>query len=366
MRPLRRWIRRAPAFAIVAALALAGCGGNSGDDGEGVQEAIAAVAGLTGEARIQKLVELAEAEGGELSVYTSLTADTETAVAEAFEDEYGIDVSVFRSKGEAVAQRVSEEVEAGFRGADVVETGGSEMATLAADGIFVPYDSPHAADLYEGSVREGWTATRYNRYVVSWNTELVPEGDEPRSLEELAEPRWAGKVALELGDADWYKALREYWIGGGRSEAETDELLEGIARNARVASSHALMAQLLGAGEFHVAVSNYIHLARDTIDDGAPVSFEPFVEPVLSRPQGIGVVSTARHPATALLYVDWLLSDGQEVLAEHNVDPAREGLGKPPDAELVVIDLESYVAEQEEWQDRYEELLSLGDPIEGE
>jgi iron(III) transport system substrate-binding protein len=351
--------------AAAAVLVLTGCGGG-GDDGQGVQEAMDAVAGLTGKARTAKLLELAEAEGGELSLYTSLTADTETAVGEAFEGEYGIEVSTYRSKSEAVAQRVSEEADAGFHGADVVETGGGEMATLADQGIFTPYDTPYAADLVEGSVRDGWIATRYNRFVVSWNTDLVPEGEEPKSFEDLADPRWKGKVAIELGDSDWYKTLRDHWISSGKSEDETDALLEGIARNSRVVSSHNLMAQLLAAGEFQVAASNYIHLARDTIDDGAPVSFEPFVEPVLSRPQGIGIVSSARHPASALLFVDWLLSDGQKVLVEHNVDPAREGLGAAPEAEVVVIDIESFVAEQEEWTDRYDRLVSLGARVEGE
>jgi iron(III) transport system substrate-binding protein len=360
--------RRLPT--ILAVFAILGCGGSDGDTGDegrdGFEKVFSAIEGLSGQARERKLVELAKEEGGELSVYTSLTSDTETAVADAFEEAYeDVDVSVYRAKSEAVAQRVSEEAKAGLRGTDALETGGEEMAALNEEGLFIPYRSPQLSRLIEGSGHEGWTATRYNKFVVSWNTDLVRRGRQPRSWEELADPKWKGKIALEESDADWYRSLREYWIErDGKSEAEADRLFEDIARNARIVSSHNLMAQLLAAGEYAAAASSYIHLARDTIDKGAPVSFDPLVQPVFSRPQGVGLLETARHPAAAILYVDWLLSDGQKVLKEHNVEPARKDLVTAPDAQEILIDVEEFVAEQEKWNDRFDELLRLGEKVE--
>lgn len=347
-------------LALLLILALAGCGGSGGDEDRGektFEPVFSAIRGLDGEARERKLLELAKKEDGELSLYTSLATKSATSVLNAFEERYDIDVSLYRGTSEVVAQRLSEEAKAGFRGTDVVETGGDEMVALGDAGVFVPYTPAAAPGLIAGSRQDGWTASRFNKFVVSWNTDLVPRGSEPRSWEDLADPRWRGKLAIEGSDADWYKGLREYWTGTeGKSEEEADRLFEGIARNSRVTPSHAVMTELLGAGDSAVAVTGYLHQTRDLIAKGAPVAYEPVVEPVFSRPQGVGLLQSAKHPAAAVLFVEWLLTDGQEVLEDNNVVPARKDLNKV-NAREVPIDVEEFVAEQQQWADRFEELV---------
>ena len=212
--------------------------------------------------------------------------------------------------------------------------------------------------------KENWTATRFNKFVVAWNTDLVPKGSEPRSLEELAEPRWKGKVAIEASDSDWYAALLSYYREQGKSEAEVDRLFEQLAENSRVVSGHSLMAQLLGAGEFSVAAANYEYLTIDSIEDGAPVRYKPLVEPVPSRPQGIGLLETASHPAAALLFVEWLTTDGQDVLAEYDILPARKDFIRDPEAEQILINVDDYVKRADEFEEDYEQLTRLGEKVE--
>ena len=218
-----------------------------------------------------------------------------------------------------------------------------------------------ASGLLEGTPVGAVTGDRFNTYVVSWNTELVPEGEEPHSWEELADPRWKGKLALEAEDVDWYKTLWEYWVETeGRSADEVDQLFEAIASNAVVVSGHTVMGELMAAGEFDVGV-NYRHIVATLAEEGAPVAYEPLVEPVITRPNAVGVLEAAPHPAAALLFDDWLLGPGQEVLAAVNTDPTRADLAAGgEDTEKVVVDLESLVDEQEEWTERYERLLTLG------
>lgn len=351
---------------MLVILALAGCGDSAerrGDRGrQGFAKVTSAVDGLTGPARERKLLELAKAEGSGLSVYTSLTSKTATAVADAFEDAYPeIEVSVYRATSEAVAERVAQEARASFAGADAVETGGTEMVGLARQGVFVPYRPQGLSRLAPGSIHAGWTATRFTKFVVSWNTRLVSAGQRPTSWKDLADPRWRGRLALEAGDADWYKSLRDYWVAEkGMSPAQADRLFERIVRNTRVVESHNVMAQLLGAGEYAAAASNYLHLARDSRERGAPVAFVPLVEPIVSRAQGIGVLETARHPAAAILYVDWISGEGQEVLKRNNVEPVRRDLVDDLGAREVRVDVEEFVAQLPEWRHRYDELLRSG------
>jgi iron(III) transport system substrate-binding protein len=348
--------------AVALTVLLSGCSSSEEDASDNGQKAfdrvLAKVKGLEGAERAKKLAALAKAEGGELTFYTSLVSETEEAVADEFEEAYDVEVSVYRASGETVAQRVSEEADAGFRGADVVETGGPEMAGLAKEGLFMRYRPDGADELVEGSLHREWTAVRFNTFVVAWNTKAVSKDEVPRSYEELAEPRWKGKLVIEEQDADWYKAMLEYLMAEGKSEAEADEVLRGIAANAQVATSHSLMTQLLSAGEFALAPDQYQYQVKDAQEDGAPVENEPFVEPVFSRPQGMALMNTAKHPAAAVLFADWLVGPGQKVLVESNQEVSRKDLNFTQSAKRRPIDVEEFEAQTEEWDDRYAKLIS--------
>jgi iron(III) transport system substrate-binding protein len=71
----------------------------------------------------------------------------------------------------------------------------------------------------------------------------------------------------------------------------------------------------------------------------------------------VGVLRSARHPAAALLFADWLLAEGQEVIVELGRDAARRDLATAPQAEQIMVDASALVADEEEWRDRFERLL---------
>ncbi len=344
------------------ALVLAGCGGSSAPKRSGEErslaDVLAAVDGLSGKERTDRLLELAGDEGEALTFYTSYSNSILADLADTFEDAYDVDVAVYRAGAEEVLQRLLEESRAGFRGADVVENNGLRMIAANADGLLEPYDSPSLASLAPGAAHEGWTADAVNAFALTWSTKLVREGEQPRSWEELADPRWKGKLALDVTDVDWYKTLWEHWIDQGKSEDEVERLFEGIARNARFVKGHTLNAQLQAAGEFELFV-NYAHIADLLAREGAPLAWRPPVEPVMVRTDGVGIVDGARHPAAAALFVDWLLSDGQEVLAKAGV-AMRKDLIATEGAKAALVDLDSLASEQEEWSERYERLARLG------
>jgi iron(III) transport system substrate-binding protein len=362
---------------IVAALALSSCGGSPSAQqttsanaakpasDAGVKKALAAIDGLSGKQRTDKLASMAKAEGGELSLYTSMTSDVEDAVTKAFADEYGIDVSVYRSQSETVLERLSQESKAGYRGADAVETNGPELFTLNSEHVLAPYAPPARSTLAPGSNYDGWTADRFNKFVISWNTKLVHQGEQPRSWEDLADPKWKGRLEMELSDVDWYKTLWEYWVKQkGKSPQEADQLFAGMARNAAFIKGHTVMGELLGAGEYAVSASNYSYLVQNAIEKGSPQAWKPVSQPVLARPNGVAVVRGAKHPASALLFNDWILGDGQKVLASLNLDVARKDLATAGNADQVLVDLPSLLKSQQDWETRYDKLTRLGKVVE--
>jgi iron(III) transport system substrate-binding protein len=373
-----RVLVRSSVIGVVAAFAVAACGGSpssvqqtgTGSQAKPASDAalkrvLAQVQGLTGSARTAKLADLADKEGGEMSLYTSMTSDVEDAVTKAFKDEYGIDVSVYRSQSETVLERLTQESRAGYRGADAVETNGPELFTLNNQGVLAPYEPPARGDLVDGSDYDGWTADRFNKFVISWNTKLVKNGEQPRRWEDLADPKWKGRIEMELSDVDWYKTLWEYWVKEkGRSPQEVDRLFESMARNSSFIKGHTVMGELLGAGEYGIAASNYSYLIQNGIEKGSPQAWKPPVEPIIARPNGVGIVRGARHPATAMLFNDWILGAGQKVLADLNLDVSRKDLETAANAEQILVDLPSLLKDQKTWEDRYDRLTRLGKVVE--
>jgi iron(III) transport system substrate-binding protein len=354
-------VSRSLALALACLLLATACGGSdSSDDATGFEEVLASIEGLEGKARIDRLRELAAKEGSALSLYTSMAPGDEDEVSGVFEEEFGIEVSVYRASTEAISRRLAEEHEASFHGADAVDTNAIVLSLLSDQGILVPYEPQARTRLVPGSSHGTWTGSRFNTFVLSWNTERVSAGERPGSWEDLADARWRGKLGLEAGDFDWYQTLRAYWIAGGRSEAEADRLFESIARNAIVVKGHSLLAQLLASGEIDVAGSNYRHVVQGFIDDGAPVAWKPVVEPVIRRAEGVALVRHARHPAAALLYAEWMLSDGQKVIVELGRDAARRDLVATGDAKSVSVDINELAEREREWADRWERLIRLG------
>jgi iron(III) transport system substrate-binding protein len=348
-------------------VALAGCGGSKSSSARGetgYDDVFAAVQGLSGKERRDRLVELAAKEGGELTLYTSMGGDRVPELVDAFEDAFDIDVASYRANSETIVPRLLEEANAGFHGADVVRVQGLAMSNLNDEGILVDYDSPARKRLIEGTTFPGWTADSFSTFVVSWNTKLVPKDKAPMSWEALADPRWRGLVAIEAGDVNWYASLWNYWVNEQRkSKQDADRLFEAIAGNARVISGHTLLGQLMASGEVALG-PNYRARVVELEKDHAPLAWEPAVEPVFPEPQGVGLVSGSEHPAAALLFVDWLLSDAQPLLVGFGQDAARKDLVAAPSVSRRVIDVTKIAAKEQTWANHYEQLLRLGKVLE--
>jgi iron(III) transport system substrate-binding protein len=347
---------------LATALAFTACGGSSdaGESAQSLDDVLAAIDGLSGAERTAELQRLAAEAGGELNLYTSTSIEPVDALASAFEDAYDIDVGVYRATSDALTQRMIEEQRAGYRGSDVVESNTPSLVPLSEEGILADYESPKLAGLVPGSVGDGWIADKFNTFVATWNTDRVPKGEEPRSYEDLADPRWKGRLALEADDSDWYKTVREHLAVSGKTPAEIDRIFSDIARNATFVNGHTLMTQLVAAGEFDVTPHAYLHTVEDMVDDGAPLAWKPVVAPVISRADGIAVVRDAAHPAAALLFVDFVLDEGQEVLADAALTPARKDLAVPSSIPQRAVDVPDFVANLDEWTQRYEDLVRLG------
>jgi iron(III) transport system substrate-binding protein len=323
--------------------------------------------GLKGQERRDRLMQDAKTEGA-VTLYTSMTSDVADVVTKAFTDQTGIKVNLYRADSETVLQRILQEARANHAGADVVETDALEMASLGHEKLVEPYTGERRDLVGAEGKFENWTADRYNLFAPSWNTTKVAAGDQPKSWEDLANPKWDGALAMELNDYDWYLTLYEYWQRHGKSDSEIDKLFGDMANGAKVVKGHTVMGEMLSAGQYSVAASNYSYIVQKAVNKGAPVAYQPFVQPVIARPQGAAPLKSAPHTAAALLFQDWLFTEGQQVFVDQGLTPSIEPQNvKDPleGLEVIPVDVNQLLDKQKEWSDRYDALLSRSDKVGG-
>ncbi|MEV0208933.1 extracellular solute-binding protein [Streptomyces sp. NPDC050788] len=319
-----------PAGLLAAGLVLTGCGASptAGTAGSAPDKnPYAPYESLTGSKRTDKLLADARSEGGTLDLYTSNT-DIQDLV-DAFQKAYpGIKVHAFRANSETVLQRAIQENDANKPQNDVMDTNDLELRALDSQHLLHAYKGPAEAGLKDAAKNlGGWTAERFNAFVVGWNTNQVKKGEEPTDFADFADPKWKGKLSVEVGDWDWYASMHTYLTEEkGMSDAQADALFKKIASNVKVVKGHTVQGELLSAGQFAVALSVYSHTVDKAAKKGAPVAWRPAVEPVILRPNGVALMARARHPAAALLWTDWVLGPGQKVIAESLRIPAAESV----------------------------------------
>jgi iron(III) transport system substrate-binding protein len=368
---------RTGALLLVAGLAVTACGSsptsdNGGDKAAGGKQATGKaqkvydqINPLTGQERRDKLIKLAQKEG-EFNLYTSMTSEVADEVTEAFSDEFDIDVNLYRASSETVLQRVLQEQKAKYSGNDAVESNATEMFALSQEGYLANYEGERRDLVSDAGRFEGWTATRYNLFAPSWNTKMVKKGEQPTSWESLADPKWDGKLSMEVADYDWYLTLYKYWQKQGKSDAEIDKLFADMASKAKIVKGHTVQGELMSAGQFAVTASNYSYLVEQQKRAGAPVEYKPFVEPVIARPNGIGLMKTAVHPAAAMLFADWILEEGQKNLVDLGLTPSISPGGADPleGIEVIPVDVQALINEGDKWSKRYDEVVSGGEVLE--
>jgi iron(III) transport system substrate-binding protein len=360
------------AAAALGALAASACG----DGGEPehpaapppavspVGEVVAELEGLTGDERTRALADLAEGEDAQLTFYTALDVDLSGPVVDAFTDAYGVSVDLYRAPSGTVLNRLVDEAAGGFAGADVVLLNGTDMAALDRGGLLQPLSSPALDGLVDGAASRTWATVYSNLFVAAWNTDSVGPGDAPTTWEEVLAGA-GGTTAFDVGDFDWFATLVERYFEAerGLSEDEAVDLFRDAAEGARLVDGHTLLGELLAGGDVDVATSAYQHTAVELHAGSEPVAWEPAVEPIVAQPNGAGVTRDADAPASALLLVEFLLTDAQALLAEAGRLPARVAAGDGPAAgyEVVTSDAAALDADRPKWEELYADVLTQGD-----
>ena len=311
---------------------------------------------------------------GEVVVYTSVDQVVSEPILREFEKQSGLTVrAVFdteETKSTGVLNRLV--AEAAHPQADVFWSGDPVRPfVLIKRGLVAPYESPNAAGIpHAFRAADGtWTGFAARVRVLLVNKNRVPASATPRSVRDLADPRWKGATAIAnplFGTTTMHVAA----LFSTRGEEQGRTFLQALKDNqTRIASSNGEVKRLVATGEIAFGVADTDD-AQEALADHAPI------EVVFPDQDGIGTLvmpTTASlmrgspHPDAGKKLIDYLLRpEVEQRLAEAAAHvPLRAGIPTPPDVKragefkAMQVDYSRVAAEMERMQPWLKDWVGL-------
>ena len=293
-----------------------------------------------GEDRQALLVDGAKKEG-QVVIYSAMIANQALRpLIDGFMKTYPfIKATYLRADTEELIAKLSAEVRANQVVADVVEgTGVGEEAVKG--GFSQPYFTPMLADMpqHYRDPHENWTPTRISYFGTAYNTKLVPADQVPKTYDDLLDPKWRGKLAWRVNTASGtplFITMLRLTRGEDGAKAYLEKLKAQKIVNFGSGSARTLVDRVI-AGEFAFALNIFAHHPLISRAKGAPVN-SILMDPTPSSAATMIVPKGVRHPYSALLLVDYILSqEGQQILSKADYFPARADV-QPLDALAPVV-----------------------------
>jgi len=263
----------------------------------------------------EALIAKAKSEG-KVTFYANITAVE--PVVEAFTKKYGVKGEYTRVSTDKYVATVATEHEAGKLMADVLQAPMPILDLLKGKGILASYKSPVASTYPEWTRKDGMIQIFGIEYVaVLYNKELVKPGDVPKKYEDLADPKWRGKIVMANPTSH---ATTISWLVGLKEKVFPAEnawmtFVKGLAANKPMfVSSFGPTPAPIESGEKWMGISMPKYILTKA---PAPLDWARVEQPLLGTPRGMGIAHKAPHPNAAKLFFDyWLSRESAKILAE--------------------------------------------------
>ena len=317
---------------------------------------LAEIAAYGGPDRLERLIEGAKKEGS-LALYTSRVAEDTTPVIDAFTRKYGVDVQVWRASNRQVLQRVVQERRAGRCAVDVVSSGTPVLEPMQREQLLQAVRSPTIAELMPQALRPHgeWVGISVNIISAAYNTNLVRSDEVPKRYDDLKDPRWKGRLAIDGDDVDWFAAVVDK-LG----EEAGLRLFRDIVRTNGVSlrTGHTLLTNMVAAGEVPLALTVYSYKPEQLSRAGAPIR-ALYLPPVVAFTTGVSVTRCATRPNAAVLFHEFMLRDGQEILARRDIAPTNPKVkALPAGLELTFMDPAQMLDHGRKWNELWQRTIT--------
>lgn len=253
---------------------------------------------------------------GKVVVYGSVPPQSMKGLHRAFTKKYGIEVDYWRGSSTQVSERALTEWRAGKPGFDVAEGNRGVQLISRDEGLYAKFIPP-ASEKFPAKFKEKdgmITPWRVLPISILYNTELVKTNEVPKSLDDLLNPKWSGKISIP--DPTRHTTTAQFFWNLERFKKDKWlDYVKALAKQKPVlVESLAPVTTAVIRGEAMLGIT-YIKYVKQY---KGPVSYV-HMDMYLTDPNYLAVSAKAARPNAARLYVDFLCSP------EGQIEIAKEG-----------------------------------------
>jgi iron(III) transport system substrate-binding protein len=274
----------------------------------------------------ERTVEAAKKEG-KVIVSIPVSAELRRGIEKAFKQRFGIEPELNVGRAASIISRIQQEAKAGAPYFDLHMGGSESMITgLLSEGLLAPLEP--AMILPEIKDPKNWwgghiwvdIAKRYiyashaHQVELIWRNSDSVKPEEIRSLADLLNPKWSGKIGY----------LDPRTPGAGASmwsflwKLKGEEYLKKLAgQKLLLGRDQRLLAESLARGKIALVVGLSYYSMLPFAKAGLPVKPVPLPrdESYVSGGSGnVAIIKNAPHPNAAKVFLNWFLGqEGQEI-----------------------------------------------------
>ena len=279
-----------------------------------------------------------------LTVYSGRSQSLVHPLLEAFGEATGIDIRVKYASSASTAATLLEEGD--NTPADVVflQDPGS-LGSLAAEGMLanLPQETLDKVDSRLRDPNGRWVGTSGRARTIIYNTEAInPDTDLPNSILEFTGEEWRGRVGWAPRNGSFQSFVTALRLQLG--EATAREWLEGMRGNdAQEYPNNTSIVQAAANGEVDVGFVNHYYLERFLEEYGEDFQARNYYigngDPgALVLVAGAGILEASDDKATALEFVEFLLSQPAQQYFTSDVKEYPVAAGVEPEGDLPPIE----------------------------
>jgi iron(III) transport system substrate-binding protein len=274
---------------------------------------------------------------GEVNVYTYREAKLVAPLFAAFTKDTGIKVNAI-SASSGLEQRIK--TEGANSPADVLLTVDiSRLEDAVANGITAPLNSKAVEQVVPAAYRdpEGhWSAVAMRARIVYASKARVQQSS--MTYEELADPKWKGKICIRSGQHMYNNALFAAMIVK-HGEARAEDWLKGLKANLaqKPSGGDRETARDIAAGKCDLGVANTYYWALMNDQEAERKPWAEATKVILPSFQGggthvnvsgVALIKTAPNKANAMKFIEWMVSPAaQQMHADATYEyPMRAGV----------------------------------------
>jgi iron(III) transport system substrate-binding protein len=304
---------------------------------------------------------LAAAKGeGSLIVYSSTNEQEGLPLFKIFEEATGIKVEYVRNADSPLMSRVAIEYRANQKSWDLFHT---TTVNKLPPQMLAQFEVNEVKNIAPEARDPGkrWYGVYANYNSPAYNSQKVKASELPKTYEDFARHKeWAGKIAIDTADNVWLKAMFDYY-----GEQKGTQVIRDIvtALQPVVTDGHLAMARAVGAGEYVLALNQFVNLSENVKIAGGPIEVFP-LDPVALFFGEVGISALSPHPNAARLAANFILSrEAQAFLAKFGRIPTRSDVASNPPGIVDLMQSKKVLTtlltpdEERKWQRTFDTLF---------